>query len=82
MLKARGWGEHGIRRKGVPGFEKEDLARVLYDYKAGLNGWLTKMEAARDFGDALREIDARETPQVWEYTSQYVKDMLRNSDRD
>ncbi len=81
VLKARGWGEHGIRRKGVPGFEKEDLARVLYDYKAGLNGWLTKMEAARDFGDALREIDARETPQVWEYTSQYVKDMLRNSDR-
>ena len=80
VLKARGWGEHGIRRKGVPGFEKEDLARVLYDYKAGLNGWLTKMEAARDFGDALRDIDALQTPRLWKYASQYIKDMLRNRD--
>lgn len=80
VLKARGWGEHGIRRKGVPGFERKDLARILYDYKAGLNGWLTKMEAARDFGDALREIDALQTPRLWKYASQYVRDMLRNRD--
>ena len=80
VLKARGWGEHGIRRKGVPGFERKDLARILYDYKAGLNGWLTKMEAARDFGDALREIDASQTPRLWKYASQYVRDMLRNRD--
>ena len=81
VLKSRGWGAHGIERKGVPGFETEDLARVLYDYKAGLNGWLTKMEAARDFSEALSNIDARQTPNLWKYTSQYVKDMLRNSDR-
>lgn len=48
--------------------------------KAGLNGWLTKMEAARDFGDALREIDASQTPRLWKYASQYVRDMLRNRD--
>lgn len=81
VLKSRGWGEHGIQRKGIPGFEQQDIVRVLYDYKAGLNGWLTKMEAARDFGEALRNIDAGRTPQLWRYTSQYVKDMLRNSDR-
>ena len=81
VLKARGWGAHGIQRKGIPGFETEDIARVLYDYKAGLNGWLTKMEAARDFSEALSGIDARKTPHLWKYTAQYVKDMLRNSDR-
>ncbi|WP_165079240.1 MULTISPECIES: PLxRFG domain-containing protein [unclassified Desulfovibrio] len=81
VLKARGWGSHGIRRKGVPGFETEDIARVLYDYKAGLNGWLTKMEAAWDFSDALSNIDARKKPNLWKYASQYTKDMLRNSDR-
>lgn len=81
VLKARGWGSHGIRRKGIPGFETEDLARVLYDYKAGLNGWLTKMEAARDFSEALSNVNARDTPNLWKYTAQYVKDMLRNSDR-
>ena len=80
VLKSRGWGEHGIQRKGIPGFEQQDIVRVLYDYKAGLNGWLTKMEAARDFGEALRNIDAGRTPQLWRYTSQYVKDMLRNSE--
>lgn len=81
VLKARGWGAHGIQRKGIPGFETEDIAKVLYDYKAGLNGWLTKMEAARDFSEALSHIDARTTPNLWKYTAQYVKDMLRNSDR-
>lgn len=81
VLKARGWGSHGIRRKGIPGFETEDLSRVLYDYKAGLNGWLTKMEAARDFSEALSNVNARDTPNLWKYTAQYVKDMLRNSDR-
>lgn len=81
VLKARGWGAHGIQRKGVPGFEREDITRVLYDYKSGLNGWLTKMEAAKDFSEALSGIDARRTPNLWKYTAQYVKDMLRNSDR-
>lgn len=81
VLKSRGWGSHGIRRKGTPGFETDDIARVLYDYKAGLNGWLTKMEAARDFSDALSRIDARKKPNLWKYAAQYTKDMLRNSDR-
>jgi hypothetical protein len=81
ILKTRGWGSHSIKRKGIPGFETEDIARVLYDYKAGLNGWLTKMEAARDFSEALSDIDARSDPGLWKYTSQYVRDMLRNSDK-
>lgn len=55
--------------------------RVLYDYKSGLSGWLTKLEAARDFTEALGKIDARHHPTEWSYASQYVKDMLRNYDK-
>ncbi len=79
-MKARGWGSHSIGRKGVPGFEQEDIARVLYDYKSGLQGWLTKMDAARDFTKALGEIDAKKDPGLWSYAAKYVEDMLRNSD--
>lgn len=81
ILKARGFGAHGIKRQGIPGFETEDIKGVLHSYIAGLNGWLTKMEAASDFAAALGKINAQKTPRLWEYASQYVKDMLRNSDQ-
>jgi hypothetical protein len=81
VLKARGFGAHYIGRKGIPGHETEDILKILYDYKAGLTGWLTKMEASRDFSRALGEIDAKKQPELWSYASQYIKDMLKNSDR-
>lgn len=81
ILKARGFGAHGIKRQNIPGYETENIKEVLYEYIAGLNGWLTKMEAASDFAAALGKINAQKTPRLWEYASQYVKDMLRNSDQ-
>jgi hypothetical protein len=81
VYKKRGWGSHTIGRKGIPGHETEDILRVLYDYKSGLTGWLTKMEAARDFSEMLGDIKATRKPELWTYSAQYVKDMLRNSDR-
>lgn len=51
MCLRRVAGARGIQRKGIPGFEREDITRVLYDYKSGLNGWLTRMEAAKDFSE-------------------------------
>ena len=81
VMKSSGWGSHAIGRKNIPGFEKDDLFRVLYDYKSGLTGWLTKMESSKDFAEALGKTNAKAHPQEWSYTSQYVKDMLRNGDR-
>ncbi|MDR1685192.1 MAG: PLxRFG domain-containing protein [Desulfovibrio sp.] len=81
VLKARGFGSHYIGRKGIPGHETEDILKILYDYKAGLTGWLTKMEASRDLTRALGDINAKSQPNLWAYAQQYVKDMLRNSDR-
>lgn len=81
ILKARGFGSHGIERQNIPGFDKDDVIGTLYSYKSGLNGWLTKMEAASDFAAALGKIDAKKNPRLWEYASQYIKDVLRNSDK-
>lgn len=80
ILKARGFGSHGIHRQNIAGYEMENIKEVLYDYFSGLNGWLTKMDAAADFTRMLGEIDARKQPRLWQYMSQYTKDMLRNSD--
>lgn len=80
VLKSRGWGSHAIGRKNIPGHEQEDLRRVLYDYKAGLTGWLTKMEASRDMTKAVGRINARKHPKLYKYALTYVQNMLRNSD--
>lgn len=80
ILKARGFGSHGIHRQNIAGYEMENVKEVLHDYFSGLNGWLTKMDAAKDFTQMLGKIDARKQPRLWQYMSQYTKDMLRNSD--
>ena len=80
VLKTRGFGAHAIQRKNIPGFEKDDIKGILYDYVSGLNGWLAKMDASADFAQALGKIDAGASPDLWSYASQYVHDMLRNAD--
>lgn len=78
VLKSRGFGSHMIQRKDIPGFEKEDVARVLHDHFAGFSGWLTKMEAAHDFGEMLRGIDASGKPNEYKWGTRFVQDMLQN----
>ncbi len=58
-LKSRGWGSHMIKRKNIPRFERKDVKRVLFDYKSGLYGWLTKMEVARDFSKIMSKVEAK-----------------------
>lgn len=81
-LQSRGWGAHMIKRQGIPGHETDDIKRVLFDYKAGLYGWLTKMEASRDFADIMADVApiASGKPQLWQAMRTYVKDMLENAD--
>lgn len=80
-MKARGWAGHAIRRQNIPGHETEDIRKVLFRYKAGLNGWLTKAEAARDFAKLLGRINSRKHPVEYRYALNYVRDMLRNADQ-
>jgi predicted ABC-type ATPase len=82
-LKSRGWGSHLINRKGIPGHEIEDIRRVLFDYKSGLYGWLTKMSASRDFSETMAGVakSASRQPNLWAAMRQYVYDMMANSDQ-
>lgn len=81
VLKSRGFGSHMIKRKDIPGFERDDVARVLHDHFAGFSGWLTKMEAAHDFGEVLRGIDAKDKPNEYRWGTRFVQDMLQNQTR-
>ena len=81
VLKTRGWAKHTIQRQNIPGHETEDIAGVLFDYKTGLYGWLTKMDAAKAFTEELYKLKAQDTPQLYGYAARYVQDMLQNADR-
>lgn len=80
VIKTRGWAAHSIKRQDIEGFEKENLRRVLYDYKQGLTGWISKMEASSEFTKALGDIDAKKHPREYSYASTYVEDMMRTAD--
>jgi hypothetical protein len=81
VIKSRGWGAHMIRRRDIPGHEKQDVKRILFEYFAGLNGWLTKMEASRRHSEVLRDLRAKKEPRRWKYATDYVRDVLANADR-
>jgi len=80
-MKARGWSGATIARKGIPGHELDDIQGIVYDYKAGLSGWLTKMAASRDFTSLLGDINAKRHPREYTYATKYVQNMLRNADK-
>jgi hypothetical protein len=81
VMQARGWGAHLIKRRGIEGFERNNVKRVLFDYKTGLYGWLTKMEASRKFADVMYNVNAEKDPSLWSAMRQFTYDMLRNQDK-
>jgi hypothetical protein len=81
VMQARGWGAHLIKRRGIEGFERKNVKRVLFDYKTGLYGWLTKMEASRKFADVMYNVNAEKDPSLWSAMRQFTYDMLRNQDK-
>jgi len=72
LYKAKGFGMHFIQRKETPGWT-EDLRKPLAGYFAGFSGFLTKMEAAFAFAEAIEDVDPRRTPNLYKYASQYVR---------
>jgi inorganic pyrophosphatase len=80
-LKSRGWSASTIKRKGIPGHELDDIQGIVYDYKAGLTGWMTKIEASRDFTKLLGDVNAKKHPREYVYATNYIQNMLRNSDK-
>jgi hypothetical protein len=81
VMKMRGFGAHAIHRHNIPGHETRDIQKVLYQYLTGANGWMTKMEASRDYSKVLAHLDAKKDPELYKACKNYVTDMLRNSDQ-
>lgn len=81
LFKARGFGQHMMHRNNIAGYEMEDIGKVLFTYCSGQYGWLTKMDAAMKFGEALTKVDAKKKPRLYAWAKNYVVDMLRNADR-
>jgi hypothetical protein len=80
-LSKRGWGKHTLKRMDVPGYEVQNIGRVLLAYHTGLSGWLGKIKAAHDFAPILSKMRSSEKPNLYAWGQQYVRDMLRNRDK-
>lgn len=59
MVKEKGFGRNFIKRTGIQGYEKNEVPQIVANYFAGLNGFITKMEAGKKYYGVLESIDAR-----------------------
>jgi hypothetical protein len=75
LYLAKGWGRHLIPRKGTPGF-REDLEKVLPEYLINFNAYHAKGIAAREFSRAMKNINPRNTPNMWRTAKEFISDML------
>lgn len=80
VLMARGWAQHTMKRKNIPGYEMQDVGRVLAAYHSGHQGWLHKIEKAQKFAAVLSSMDSRRQPTLYSWARNFAKDMLRNQD--
>ena len=75
LYMAKGWGRHLISRKGLSGF-REDMSKVIPEYLTGFNAYVAKGKAAREFAEAMKDIDPTKTPEMWKAGKEYISDML------
>jgi len=80
VFKQRGAGSSFIKRQNIPGYERTDVRRVVYDHVSGMYGYITKADAARRMTAHMWNIHGAEDPELYEYSERYVKDMLQNAD--
>jgi len=80
MIKARGFGQHRMKRHNVEGYEKNNIMRALLDYTSGAYGWMTKMDAALSFSEALTGMN-NDKQNLRMTAKNFVRDMLTNTDK-
>ena len=59
IIKEKGFGRHFIKRTGIQGYETKEVPEIIANYFAGLDGFVTKMEAGKQYYAVLEKIDAR-----------------------
>jgi len=79
LVKEKGFGRQYIHRGGVSGYEKEELAPVIANYFAGMNGFLTKMEAGKKYFEILSEVQERRQPSFYAWLRDTIAFDMGNS---
>lgn len=59
IIKEKGFGRQFIKRTGIQGYETNEIPEIVANYFAGLNGFVTKMEAGKLYYGVLEKVDAR-----------------------
>lgn len=73
ILKTRGFGNFA-KRRGVLGYEKEDITKVFYDYVTGVYGGLSKAQAARDYTNLM--FKTKPNSEDYKLLSEFVEDEM------
>ena len=81
VFKVRGWARHGVKSKNIPGFDPGNIWDVTFDYVTGYTGYKAKKVRAKKHAEALFEIEAAKTPELYKFGAKYMQDMLANQDR-
>ncbi len=81
LILAKGFRRHFIERSEAnpTGYEILSIKEVFSLYMAGTSGLISKMTSVYDFYDAIKEMDAIKHPKLYDYSTKYMRDMLRNT---
>ena len=78
VFKVRGFGEHFMKRKDVPGFDTSNWQDAVLNYVSSWAGYKSKLMAAREMWDVWGDVDWKGIPKLREYVSKQVKDTFSN----
>lgn len=78
LYLAKGWGQHLLARKGVEGY-RTTFRDVIPEYLYGFSAYYQKGVAIREFSQAFKQIDANKTPVLWDWSKNFIEDMLETT---
>jgi hypothetical protein len=79
MIKEKGFGRNFIKRTGIKGYDKKEVPEIIANYMAGLNGFITKMEAGKKYYGVLESIDARRQKNFYAWARESIAYDMGNS---
>lgn len=79
MVKEKGFGRQYLKRTGVRGYEEKEVGQIIANYFAGMNGFVTKMDAGKQYFQVLSTIDARRQSRFYEYMRDLIAYDMANT---
>jgi hypothetical protein len=78
VFKVRGFGEHFMKRKDVPGFDTSNWQDAILNYVSSWAGYKSKLAASRELWGVWGSVDWKGLPELRKYVSKQVKDTFAN----